>query len=74
MKFKPAEILIKTTGFIIWICCLTVFPIVWASVTLVFGAIQISRCEKINSTVNKLFKTRTTSSPVSYIEDEHSRF
>lgn len=75
MKFTTPEVLIKTSGFILWACCLTVFPAIWAAVTLGLGAVQLVRCEKINSTVNQLFKRRTsTSSTLGYIEDEQSRF
>jgi hypothetical protein len=74
MKFTTPEILIKTSGFILWACCLTAFPAIWATVTLGLGAVQLVRCEKINSTVNRLFKRRTTTSSIpGYIEDEQPR-
>lgn len=74
MKFTTPEILIKISGFILWACCLTVFPLIWATVTLGLGAVQLVRCEKINSTVNRLFKRRTdVSSTLGYIENGQTK-
>lgn len=75
MKFTTPEILIKTSGFILWACCLTIFPAIWAVITLSLGAIQVTKCERTNSAVNRLFKKRTnTKSAIEYIKNEQSTF
>jgi hypothetical protein len=71
MTFQTTEILIKTVGLILWASCLVTFPTVWALITLGLGAFQVLRCEKINSSVNKMFHQRTNqNSPLGYIEDD----
>lgn len=59
MKLLSLKLIPKVIGFLLWSCCLVVFPTAWAAITLSLGAIQVFRCEKINKAINKLFKKRT---------------
>lgn len=58
MKFLNPEIFSKLLGFILWTCCLTTFPVIWASITVLLGAFQLGKCERISRSVSKLFKAR----------------
>ena len=72
MKFLTLDLLLpRIVGFLVWSCCLVIFPTFWAAITLGIGAFQVLKCEKINSTVNKLFHQRTTTnSSLGYIEGD----
>lgn len=71
MTFQTTELIPKLIGLILWACCLPTFPTIWAVITMGLGAFQVLRCEKINSTVNKMFRKRTNQNhPLGYIEDD----
>jgi diacylglycerol kinase len=71
MRFlNPDFLLPRVVGVLAWACCLILFPTIWALITLVLGAFQVLRCEKINSTVNELFRRRTNNNSLGYIESD----
>jgi hypothetical protein len=71
MKFQITKIIPKIIGFLLWLCCLISFPVVWAIITIALGAFQLAKCERFNSTVNKMFQKRTNQKlPLGYIEDD----